>query len=130
MRGVGTPTKSRRKQFGFRVKRSFVYGINERDACRALPAAIIESSKTAAAMHQSNQEWKSVFNTADFHEQLDLIHERNVQDGWRLTTVNCWFIGDQESKRMWDEYVGGPEGVAVRSTIRLLRDNIYVPLHL
>lgn len=83
--------------------------------------------KTAATIKGRNQNWKSVLGSPDLHKQLDDMHEVNVLDGRSLTNVNCWFIGDEESKQMWDEYVGTPEGVAVRSTIQRLRDNIHVP---
>lgn len=34
--------------------------------------------------------------------------------------VNCWHQGDHESMAMWRGYGGGPYGVAIRSTARLL----------
>lgn len=82
---------------------------------------------TAAAIMEQNQQWKPVFDAPDLHKQLDEAHEVNVRDGRSLTNANCWFIGEEESKLMWDEYVGTPEGVAVRSTVRQLRENIYIP---
>ena len=83
--------------------------------------------KTVSAMREDNERWKAVFPAPDLQGQLDEMPERNVGDGRDLTTVNCWFLGSDESRRMWDEYVGSSEGVAVRSTIRKLRNGVYLP---
>jgi hypothetical protein len=34
--------------------------------------------------------------------------------------VNCWHMGDHESMAMWQGYGGGPYGLAVRSTFKVL----------
>jgi hypothetical protein len=75
---------------------------------------------------ESHQGLKKRFNHPSYHKQIDEMPNRNVQDGRSLTAVNCWFIGDEESQIMWDAYVGSPEGVAIRSTIRKIRDNVYL----
>jgi hypothetical protein len=43
-----------------------------------------------------------------------------VQEDWTRdhTFVNCWFIGEFESQRMWDEYGSGVEAVALDTTCR------------
>jgi hypothetical protein len=51
----------------------------------------------------------------------------NERDGRELTLVNCWFLGDSESMKMWDTYGASPEGVAVKSTVRQLMQYVYVP---
>jgi len=83
-------------------------------------------AKTEARMKLQNQEWKQVFQGSDFHAQIDEWPARNVADGRALSLVNCWFIGEHESERMWGEYVPGGDGVAVRSTIRKVRDSVYL----
>lgn len=45
-------------------------------------------------------------------------HQEWVRDH---TYVNCWFIGEFESERMWNEYAPDGQGVVVQSTIRKLR---------
>lgn len=77
-------------------------------------------------MHEELQKWKTLFTNPDHHRQIDEMPDRNVEDGRELTVVNCWFLGDQESQRMWNEYVGHSEGVAIKSTIRKLCSYIFV----
>lgn len=81
---------------------------------------------TETAMTASYQKSKKVFNTPELQKQIDEMASRNVSDGRSLTAVNCWFIGDDESERMWNEYVGSSEGVAVRSTAKSLRDSVFL----
>jgi hypothetical protein len=50
--------------------------------------------------------------------------DRSVADGRDVLVVNCWFLGNAESQRMWNEYVGSVEGVAVRSTLKRLDQSI------
>lgn len=71
--------------------------------------------------------WKSLFTHPDHQREIEEWAERNVEDGQSLIAVNCWFIGDDESERMWQDYVVSSEGVAIRSTIRKLRESIYLP---
>lgn len=77
-------------------------------------------------MHNEFQKWKTLFVDPDLHRQINEMPNRNVEDGRELTVVNCWFLGDCESQRMWDEYAGVSEGVAVKSTIRKLCRYIFV----
>lgn len=82
---------------------------------------------SVASMRKENEQWKSVFSDPRLQNQIDEWPERNVNDGQSLSAINCWFIGNEESERMWDEYVGSSEGVAVKSTIRKVRDSVYLP---
>lgn len=86
-----------------------------------LPRRTLEKTKT------EEEKWKSFFTHPDHRRQIDEWSECNVQYGQSSTAVNCWFIGDDESERMWREYVASSEGVAIRSTIRKLRESIYLP---
>lgn len=61
-----------------------------------------------------------IFNTPDLHRQIDEMSERKVQDGRELTVVNCWFMGEEESKLMWDTYAPDSTGVAIRSSVKKL----------
>ncbi len=63
----------------------------------------------------------------EHHWQFDQMASRNEQDSRELCIVNCWFLGENESERMWREYGGGKESVAIKSTIKQLIDNIGVP---
>jgi hypothetical protein len=77
-------------------------------------------------MHEEYQKWKTFFTDPDHHRQIDEMPDRNVEDGRELTVVNCWFLGDHESQRMWNEYVANSEGVAIKSTIRKLCNYVFV----
>jgi hypothetical protein len=52
-------------------------------------------------------------------------NQRNVEDGRELTAVNCWFLSEVESEKMWNEYAPGPEGVAIKSTISALSQSVF-----
>jgi len=78
-------------------------------------------------MHETNQTFKAQFNTPEFHRQIDAWPSRNEDDGRELLVVNCWFLGERESGRMWSEYGGSSEAVAIKSTIGRLAKYILVP---
>lgn len=75
-------------------------------------------------MLSEHQNLKEHFPPA-MHKQIDEMNKKNVDDGRELTVVNCWFVSDVESDRMWKEYTKGSEGVAIKSTIRLLSQHVY-----
>lgn len=77
-------------------------------------------------MKTQHEELKKHYSHPDHHKQISEMAERNISDGRFLTAVNCWFINDVESKKMWDEYVGSEEGVAIKSTIGKVRDSVYL----
>lgn len=77
-----------------------------------------------AEMFAEHQKYKAILNSS-LDEQIDLMNEKNVEDGRELTVVNCWFVSEDESKIMWEEYAGTPEGVAIKSTIRLLSEYVF-----
>lgn len=86
--------------------------------------------QSLAKMREKNEETKRKmqkhFPSAEHQRQIEEWPEKNVSDGKSLTAVNCWFIGDSESEFMWNEYVGSREGVAVKSTIRAVRDSVFL----
>jgi hypothetical protein len=77
-----------------------------------------------AEMLAEHQKLKSLFDPA-LHAQIDSMNQKNVEDGRELTLANCWFVSEFESKRMWEEYASGTEGVAIKSTIGLLAKHIF-----
>ncbi len=77
------------------------------------------------SLQQNHQKWKQIF-PPDLHWQIDQMAERNIKDGRELTVVNCWFLGDSESPKMWKNYTINNDGVAIKSTIRKLATYIYV----
>jgi hypothetical protein len=85
-----------------------------------MPAAV------DAELLASFQGYKKHF-PPELHGQFDEMNRKNVEDGRELTVASCWFLGDTESAAMWDEYGGSSEAVAIKSTIRLLSENIFVP---
>ncbi|MDO8877443.1 MAG: hypothetical protein Q8M24_11785 [Pseudolabrys sp.] len=74
--------------------------------------------KTDAEMSEKHHAFKAHFPPS--HDQLDQANVRNVADGRELTVVNCWFLDDNESEKMWSEYALNSEGVAIKSTVRAL----------
>lgn len=78
-------------------------------------------------MHEENQTFKSQFNTPEFHRQIDAWPSKNEDDGRELLVVNCWFLGESESERMWNEYGGPSEAVAIKATIGRLAKYVWVP---
>ena len=81
---------------------------------------------TKQMMQAHHQELKKPF-PPEQHWQFDEMASSNEQDSRELCIVNCWFLGENESDRMWREYGGGKESVAIKSTIKQLIDNIGVP---
>lgn len=80
--------------------------------------------KADAEMLAEHQRYKALFGPAS-HEQIDSANEKNVEDGRELTVANCWFASELESERMWKEYAGGSEGVAIKSTIGSLSQFVF-----
>jgi len=80
--------------------------------------------KTAERMHKENHKWKKITSNPDMQKHIDDWPRRNVKDGRELKIVNCWFLGDAESPKMWREYAKNNQGVAIKSTIRKLRENV------
>lgn len=78
-------------------------------------------------MREENQEIKSWFNTPEFHRQIDAWVDENENDGRELLVVNCWFLGERTSQRMWSEYGSSHDAVAIKSTIGRLVNNVFVP---
>lgn len=83
--------------------------------------------KLKQQLFKDNQKYKAQFNTSDFHEQIDKWLDRNEEDSSELLVVNCWFLGDANSERMWREYGQSREAVAIKSTIGRLSRYIAVP---
>ncbi len=82
--------------------------------------------KTFASTNEEYAKSKTVFTSPEFHRQIDEMATRNVEDGRSLTAVNCWFIDEDESERMWNEYVGSTEGVVVKSTVRKIWESTFL----
>jgi hypothetical protein len=60
-------------------------------------------------------------------EAIERINRRQV-DYWKAykkhVFVNCWHIGKHESYAMWKIYLRGSDGVAIKTTVSGLLDNI------
>jgi hypothetical protein len=67
------------------------------------------------------------FNSPEHHRQIDAWADDNENDGRELYVVSCWFLGEHTSERMWREYGGSTEAVAIKSTIGRLVNNVFVP---
>jgi hypothetical protein len=57
-------------------------------------------------------------------EQLAGVFRRNEADGREMLVASCWYVGESESQRMWDEYVGNGEGILIRTTARNLANSL------
>ncbi|MET4478003.1 DUF2971 domain-containing protein [Bradyrhizobium sp. F1.13.3] len=79
----------------------------------------------AREMTERYLQWEIIKNNPGFTEQIKNSSNRNVEDGRELTLANCWFCSEEESSAMWRDYAGSHEGVAVVSTIKLLRQHVY-----
>ena len=51
---------------------------------------------------------------------LQVVDHGRGNDGRQMGVVNCWFLGQDESERMWKEYGQDGNGLAIRSTVRRL----------
>jgi len=77
---------------------------------------------TKQKMDYENQEWKKKF--PDSRQQIDNWNGRNEEGGRNLIIVNCWFIGEKESEKMWEKYASIPEGIAIKSTPKKLLKSV------
>jgi hypothetical protein len=69
------------------------------------------------AQHRDMETW---FPDEERRSQVRRFVEDNERFGRDLIVASCWFIGDSESRRMWDEYSNESTGVAIRSTVGAL----------
>ena len=83
--------------------------------------------KVKRQMHENNQKFKTQFNTPEFHRQIDKWADDNEEGSRELLIVSCWFLGEGDSERMWREYGGSNEAVAIKSTVGRLAQYVLVP---
>lgn len=81
---------------------------------------------TKEIMNKLFHEMKAPF-PAEQHWQFDEMVSRNEQSSRELLLVSCWFLSESESSRMWKEYGGENNAIAIKSTVRQLVENIGVP---
>jgi hypothetical protein len=65
------------------------------------------------SQHRDMEAW---FPDEERRSQVRRFHEDNERYGRDLIVASCWFIGEHESKDMWDEYAKDREGVVIKST--------------
>jgi hypothetical protein len=82
---------------------------------------------TSEELNKENQKYKKQFNTPEFHRQIDNWNQENEESGRELLVVNCWFVDENESKGMWQEYGVNNESVAIKSTVRKLTKSVFLP---
>jgi hypothetical protein len=89
-------------------------------------------TQTRLAMNHDHQKYKTIFSEEYLHKQLDEMASKNEEDGRELIVANSWFFGENESERMWREYVcthdkiPTTEGLAIKSTPRILLKNVFM----
>lgn len=83
--------------------------------------------RAISLMREHAEQWKARFTSEEHCKQIDEWPSTNEADGRELLVVTCWFADELESERMWGEYGGSTEAVAVKSTIGRLAKHIYVP---
>lgn len=84
-------------------------------------------AESKRAMRERDQEFKSCFDSPEYHRQIDAWADDNENHGRELLVVNCWFLGERPSEWMWREYGGSNDAVAIKSTISRLASNVFVP---
>lgn len=52
--------------------------------------------------------------------RIQTMADRNEADGRKMFAVNCWFLGELETEKMWNDYGEEGNGVAIRSTVEQL----------
>ncbi|HEV8070205.1 MAG TPA: DUF2971 domain-containing protein [Planctomycetaceae bacterium] len=57
-------------------------------------------------------------------DELRIDLERRLEMHMYGHFVNCWHMGEHESDAMWRLYALSPNGVAIKSTVRKLRENV------
>jgi hypothetical protein len=77
-----------------------------------------------------------MFTDPRLQQQFDTMCEANENSGRELIVASSWFLGEDESERMWEEYVrvstsdstttSTVEGLAIKTTPRRLLENIYM----
>jgi len=51
---------------------------------------------------------------------------RSGDVGRKMTLVNCWFIGKNETQKMWKDYGDGGKSIAIRSTVKRLATSFQI----
>jgi len=60
---------------------------------------------------------------------LKVVDQGSEESGRQMGAVNCWFLGQDESERMWNEYGQAGKGIAIRSTVRRLATSFQITGH-
>jgi hypothetical protein len=79
---------------------------------------------TRAQMKSQDRNIEEWFPDQERKQQVRRFVEVNEENGRELIVANCWSIGDQESRQMWNAYVRNDEGVAIRSTAGCLANSL------
>src|SRR5262249_36502984 len=61
---------------------------------------------------------------------VQLLKSFRINEGWKSSVgLNCWHVNPYESAAMWKLYASNEEGVAIKSTVRRLKDSLssYAP---
>ena len=74
-------------------------------------------------MVKQDQKWKEIFKDPEHQRQIDEFPKRNMEDSRELVIVSCWFLDEDESPFMWQQYAG-EYGVAIKTTVRRLEPDI------
>jgi hypothetical protein len=62
-----------------------------------------------------------------FDELLAMADNGRSGDmGRKMGLVNCWFIGNTESEKMWTDFGDGGRGIAIRSTVERLATSFQI----
>jgi hypothetical protein len=73
------------------------------------------------SQYRDMEEW---FPDEKRKQQVRSFVDVNEENGRELIVANCWFIGEHESQKMWEDYVGNDEGVAIRTTAECLANSL------
>jgi hypothetical protein len=78
---------------------------------------------TRAQMKSQDRNMEDWFPDDERKQQIRRFVEVNEENGRELIVASCWFIGEHESRQMWNDYVRNDEGVAIWSTTGCLANS-------
>ena len=88
------------------------------DRYECTPPHGVRAKVLALTKNRAAAEQKLPAPLLDYMEQV--VEHGRGDEGRRMGAVNCWFLGTDESQRMWTEYGQQGIGVAIQSTVKRL----------
>ncbi len=80
----------------------------------------ITPSVTRAELKRQHCEMENWFPDEERRQQVQKFVEDNEDSGRELIVASCWFMADDESSNMWEDYGGTEDSVVVKSSVGAL----------